>query len=135
MVVIFSVVVWANPELQSRLAFLQGERRAMDLLVASIGAMFVGPSVALIAYFSDFLRGYYIALLMAVGVFLMIFLNQPVFLMVCAALIILPGIALFIRFVLPHPLPPRRGAPWISTLPMTSLPWWMLTGWCTNLPA
>jgi hypothetical protein len=112
MVVIFSVVVWANPELQSRLAFLQGERRAMDLLVASIGAMFVGPSVALIAYFSDFLRGYYIALLMAVGVFLMIFLNQPVFLMVCAALIILPGIALFIRFVLTHPLPPaeaRRG--------------------------
>ncbi|MBN1371494.1 MAG: hypothetical protein JW987_06100 [Anaerolineaceae bacterium] len=111
-VVIFSAVVWGNPELQSRLAFLEGEHRAMDLLVASIGAMFVGPSVALIAYFSDFLRGYYISLLMAVGVFLMIFLNQPVYLMVCAALIILPGIALFIRFVLTHPLPPaeaRRG--------------------------
>lgn len=111
-VVIFSIVVWGNPELQSRLAFLEGEHRAMDLLVASIGAVFVGPSVALIAYFSDFLRGYYISLLMAVGVFLMIFLNQPVYLMVCAALIILPGIVLFMRFLLTHPLPPveaRRG--------------------------
>lgn len=111
-VVIFSAVVWSNPELQPRLAFLEGEHRAMDLLVASIGAMFVGPSVALIAYFSDFLRGYYISLLMAVGVFLMIFLNQPVYLMVCAALIILPGVALFVRFLLTHPLPPaeaRRG--------------------------
>ena len=110
--IIFSAVVWSNPELQPRLAFLEGEHRAMDLLVASIGAMFVGPSVALIAYFSDFLRGYYISLLMAVGVFLMIFLNQPVYLMVCAALIILPGVALFVRFLLTHPLPPaeaRRG--------------------------
>ncbi len=107
-VVIFSVVVWGNPELQSRLTFLEGEHRAMDLLVASIGAMFVGPSVALIAYFSDFLRGYYISLLMAIGVFLMIFLNQPVYLMVCAALIILPGVALFVRFLLTHPLPPAE---------------------------
>ncbi len=111
-VVIFSVVVWSNPQLQSRFAFLEGEHRAMDLLVASIGAMFVGPSVALIAYFSDFLRGYYISLLMAVGVFLMIFLDQPVYMMVSAALIILPGIVLFVRFLLTHPLPPaeaRRG--------------------------
>jgi len=80
----------------------------MDLLVASIGAMFVGPSVALIAYFKDFSRGYYIALLMAVAVFLMIFLNQPVYLLVCGALIILPGIVLFIRFLLTHPLPPAE---------------------------
>ena len=135
MVVIFSVVVWANPELQSRLAFLQGERRAMDLLVASIGAMFVGPSVALIAYFQGFLSWILHCLLMAVAVFLMIFLNQPVFLMVCAALIILPGIALFIRFVLTHPLPPAEARVDKHAPPMISLPWWMLTGWCTNLPA
>lgn len=105
-VLIFSIAVWNSPALQESLSFLNAQRGAADLLVASIGAMFVGPSLALIAYFKDFPRGYYIALLMATAVFLMILLGQPVYMLICAGLIILPGVVLLVRFLRTHPLPP-----------------------------
>jgi hypothetical protein len=105
---IFSIAVWASPTLQARLSFLQGERGATDLLVATIGALFVGPSITFIAYFNDFPRGYYIAVLMAAAVFSMIFFHQPLIMLLCAALIILPGVVLFVRFLNTHPLPPAE---------------------------
>jgi L-lactate permease len=57
------------------------------------------------AYFNDFPRGYYIAVLMALAVFLMIWINQPYYPAVIGALIILPGLVLFIRFLMKYPLP------------------------------
>jgi hypothetical protein len=104
--VLFSIILWNSPELQARLTFLEGEQQAETLLVAAIGALFVGPSLALIAYFTDFARGYYIAALMATAVFSMIFFDQPIIMLICAALIILPGVVVFVRFLRKYPLPP-----------------------------
>lgn len=105
-VVLFSIALWANPSLASEMAWLSGKHRATDLLVASVGALFIGPSMALVAYFNDFPRGYYIAVVMAAAVFAMIWFNQPIFLLIAAALIIIPGVALFVRFLYQHPRPP-----------------------------
>jgi hypothetical protein len=75
------------------------------LVVALIGSSIVGTSIIIIAYFSDFPRGYYIAILMALAVFLMIYLNQPVYAVVIGLLIIIPGLVLFVRFLKKYPLP------------------------------
>jgi hypothetical protein len=86
------------------------ERTRMDLLVASIAALIVGPGMFLMAYFTDFLRGYYIALLFSLAVFLMVYLNQPVYPIVIGILVAIPGLVLFIRFLKAYPLP-REGMP------------------------
>ena len=98
LVVLSSVALWANPELAAGVPFLSGGR-ATDVLVASLGALFVGPSLALVAYFNDFLRGYYIALVMSAAVFLMIWFDQPDSASGAAALIFIPGLVLFVRFL------------------------------------
>jgi hypothetical protein len=76
----------------------------MDLVVAGIGALIVSTGMLLVAYFKDFPRGYYIAVLMSLAVFLMIFLNQPVYPIIIGGLIIVPGLVLFVRFLKTHPL-------------------------------
>jgi hypothetical protein len=58
----------------------------------------------LVAYFRDFPRGYFIAMMIALAVFLMIFLNQPVYPIVIGILIALPGFVLFVRFLKKYPL-------------------------------
>lgn len=73
--------------------------------VAALGSLFVGPSFLLIAYFTDFPRGYYIGVMMALAVFLMILINNPIYPLVLGALIILPGVILFINFLKKYPLP------------------------------
>ena len=78
----------------------------MDLLVAAVGALFVGPSMMAIAYFIDFPRGYYIALVMSLGVFLMIWLDQPLIMIGAALLIFIPGLVTFVRFLQAYPLIP-----------------------------
>jgi uncharacterized membrane protein YgaE (UPF0421/DUF939 family) len=77
----------------------------MDLVVDSIGALIVGPSMILVAYFRDFPRGYFIAVMIALAVFLMVYLNQPVYPIVIGGLIVLPGLVLFVRFLQKYPLP------------------------------
>ena len=57
-----------------------------------------------IAFFSDFPRGYYIAVMMALAVFLMIYLNQPVYPIIIAGLIIVPGLVFFLRFLKSYPV-------------------------------
>ncbi len=74
------------------------------VLVAAIGSLMLGSSMIVSAFFSDFPRGYYLALMMALAVFLMIYLNQPVYPLIIAGLIILPGLALFLRFLKTYPL-------------------------------
>ena len=76
----------------------------MDLAVATLGSLFVGPSMILVAYFMDFSRGYFIAVMMALTVFLMIYLNQPIYAIITGILIAVPGVVLFLRFLQKYPL-------------------------------
>jgi hypothetical protein len=101
---VIQFVSWRNPEFGAKLnAFLQ-EKNAMDLAVATLGSLFVGPSLILIAYFMDFPRGYFIAVMMALAVFLMIYLNQPIYPIIIGILIVVPGVVLFLRFLQKYPL-------------------------------
>ena len=74
------------------------------LIVSLIGSLILGISMVVIFYFTDFPRGYYIALMMSLAVFLMIFLNQPIYPILIGVLIILPGLVLFTRFLKHYPL-------------------------------
>jgi hypothetical protein len=102
--VVFQLLAWANPELGAKFNGLIPERNVMDLVVASVGALFVGPSMILVAYFKDFPRGYFIAVMIALAVFLMIYLNQPIYPIIIGVLIALPGMVLFVRFLQKYPL-------------------------------
>lgn len=107
-IVLLTAGVWTIPALGDKLQELFPDRSATDLLVAAVGALFVGPSMMAIAYFTDFPRGYYIALVMTLGVFLMIWFWQPLIQVGAAFLIIIPGVVLFIRFLRQYPLPPAE---------------------------
>jgi hypothetical protein len=96
---------WLSPEVAAQVnGFLAGHGLER-LAVATLGSLFVGPSMILIAYFIDFPRGYYIAAMMSLAVFLMILVNRPVYAVVIGGLIVLPGLVLFVRFVKRYPLP------------------------------
>jgi hypothetical protein len=79
-------------------------------VVALIGSSIVGTSMIVVAYFSDFPRGYYIAILMALAVFLMIYTNEPIYAVVIGLLIIIPGLVLFVRFLKKYPRRDEAGA-------------------------
>ena len=100
------ILLWNNPQLAISLGFSSVDRDRERLLVAIIGALFVGPSTFILFYFSDFVRGYYIAFLLALAVFSMIWFDQPLYLTIAAFVILIPGVILFIRFLRDHPLPP-----------------------------
>jgi hypothetical protein len=104
--VIGTMLLRINPQFAADLGFTHsdGER----LLVAIVGALFVGPSIILITYFNDFPRGYYIALLTGAAVFSLIWFSQPAYLIAAALLIIIPGVLLLIRFLRKYPLPPAK---------------------------
>ena len=101
---LFTLMVWTNPEWGARYKGLLPDNNIMDLIVASIGALFVGPSMILVAYFKDFTRGYFIAVMIALAVFLMLLLNQPIYPIIIGILIALPGCFLFLRFLSKYPL-------------------------------
>jgi hypothetical protein len=101
---ILELLAWVNPAINAVFVDLNPDKNVMDLVVASIGALIVGPSMILVAYFRDFPRGYYIAIMIALAVFLMIYLNQPIYAIIIGALIALPGAVLFIRFLRNYPL-------------------------------
>lgn len=106
--VILTALGWADPEQAASLNTFLLERGWMDIAVALIGSMLVGVSMILIAYFNDFTRGFYIAVMASLAVFLMIWLNQPVFPIILGGLILLPGVVLFIRFLSKYPLPKQE---------------------------
>jgi hypothetical protein len=103
-----TILLWKNPDWATRMGFHTSNRDLERMVVAIIGALFVGPSMVLIAYFNDFLRGYYIAVIMSLAVFSLIWFGQPVYLIAAGLLIIIPGIILFVRFLRKHPLPPAE---------------------------
>ena len=80
------------------------------LVVALIGSSIVGTSMIVVAYYSDFPRGYYIAIMMALAVFLMIYTNQPIYAILIGTLIIIPGVVLLVRFLKKYPRPDGTGS-------------------------
>ncbi len=105
-----TVLGWANPQVGEQIKSIFKANDVMDLVVAAVGSLFVGPSMILVAYFTDFPRGYYIAILMALAVFLIIAFNQPIFPILIGGLIILPGVVIFVRFLRNYPLPQKDGS-------------------------
>jgi hypothetical protein len=103
-----TIFLWAHPEWAARLGFSGSNPDLERLIVAVVGALFVGPSMALITYFNDFTRGYYIAVVLSLAVFSWIWFDQPLSLIVGGLLILIPGVVLFIRFLREHPLPPAE---------------------------
>ncbi len=106
--VILTALGWANPEQAASLNTFLLDRGWMDIAVALIGSMLVGVSMILMAFFNDFPRGYYIAIMASLAVFLMIWLNQPIFPILLGLMIVLPGVVLFIRFLSKYPLPQQE---------------------------
>lgn len=107
-IVLLSAGVWAIPACGEKLQELFPDRSATDLLVAAVGALFVGPSMMVVAFFNDFPRGYYIALVLSMGVFLEIWLWQPLIQVSAAVLILIPGLIQFRRFLRHYPLFPAE---------------------------
>ena len=108
-ILVGSILLWRNPGWAASLGLASSSPDNGRLLVAFIGAMFVGPSMVLIAYFNEFTRGYYIAFILSLGVFSLIWFHRPIYLTISALLIILPGTIFFVRFLREHPLPPAEG--------------------------
>ena len=77
------------------------------LLVSLVASMILCVGMSIVTYFSDFTRGYYIAIMMAVAVFLMLFLERPLFPLLAGLLIIIPGLVLLWRFLNKYPLPKK----------------------------
>ena len=105
---LFSLYVWnaadsANPVELNLAPSLE------RTIVAAISALIAGLSTVVISYFKEFTRGYYIALLMALGFFFTLWLDSTVPMIAAGALILLPGLIIFIIFLRQHPLPPREG--------------------------
>ena len=101
---------WLDPEVSVRVNGFLKSRDLMDLTVALIGSLIVVSGMTLTAYFSDFPRGYFIAAMMALAVFLMIYTNQPIYAILIGLLICIPGVVLFIRFLKKYPLPAEAGS-------------------------
>jgi hypothetical protein len=66
--------------------------------------------MVLLAYFNDFLRGYYIAFIVSLAVFALIWFGQPIYLIIAGLLVMIPGVILFVRFLREHPLPPAEAS-------------------------
>jgi Ca2+/Na+ antiporter len=71
--------------------------------VVLIVALMVGTSMIMVGYFMDFLRGYSIAIMVALAVFPILFLNEPIYPINIGSLITLLGTVLFVRFLRKYP--------------------------------
>jgi hypothetical protein len=80
------------------------------VVVSTIAALIAGISTMVISHIKEFTRGYYIALLMGLGFFFTLLLDTTVPMIVAGALILLPGLVIFIIFLRQHPLPPREAS-------------------------
>ena len=78
------------------------------VFVAALAALISGTSVLVISYFKEFVRGYYIALLMGCGFFFTLWFDTTLPMIVAGTLILVPGLVLFVNFLRQHPLPPRE---------------------------
>ena len=104
-VLLLTAFGWLNPDASKELNATLNQNDLMDIVVASIGALFVGTGLSLVAFFNDVPRGYYNAFVVSLAAFLMIWLNQPVYPLFLASLVAIPGLVLFIRFLRKYPMP------------------------------
>jgi len=100
-----SVLLWRNPQWAFNLGLSNMVPDQEKLLVAVIAALFAGPATVLISYFNENMRGYYVAFILSLAVFSLIWFGQPIYLIIAGLLIIIPGVILFIRFLHQYPLP------------------------------
>jgi hypothetical protein len=77
-------------------------------LVALIAGLISGASVIVKSYFMEFVRGYYIGFALGCGLFFTILLNSVIPVIAAGALILVPGLVIFVNFLRQHPLPPRE---------------------------
>jgi Ca2+/Na+ antiporter len=105
-----TIFAWANPQVGAQVKSFFQASDVMDLIVAAVGSLFVGPSMIVVSYFTEFRRGYYISALMSLAVFLMLYLNQPLYPILISGLILLPGLVIFVRFLRKYPLPREDAA-------------------------
>ncbi len=103
-----SVLLWRHPEWAVKLGIAGLDEDMERLIVSVISGLMVGPSMVLIAYFNEFMRGYYIAFMLSLAAFSLVWFSEPLFLVMVGLLVTIPGVLLFIRFLRQHPLPPRE---------------------------
>ena len=80
------------------------------IVVALIAGLISGVSVIVRSYFMEYIRGYYIGFALGCGLFLTIMLNSIIPVIAAGALILLPGLVIFVNFLRQHPLPPREAS-------------------------
>jgi len=97
----FTVAANNHPDTWGR--YLPGEM-AMPVLIGAL----VGSIMMIMAYFNDFSRGFYIALVYTLTFTAAELLTNPAIFWIGAALVFIPGLVLLVRFLLRHPLPPSE---------------------------
>jgi hypothetical protein len=87
--------------------FLRGDRAPLFApnIIGIFITLLVGGTFTLIAYFHDFPRGYYIATVATLGIGIREVFDLSAAIPIMGAMIALPGIFLFVRFVRTHPIP------------------------------
>jgi len=105
--VLFSLYIW-NRSASGQTVDLALTPSLERVLVALVAALLAGTSTLVISYFREFVRGYYIALLMGLGFFFPLLLDMTIPMIVAGALILVPGLILFVNFLRQHPLPPQE---------------------------
>jgi hypothetical protein len=105
--VLFSLYVW-NRGSSGQTVDLPLTPSLERVLVASVAALIAGTSTLVISYFREFVRGYYIALLMGLGFFFTLLFDVTAPMIIAGALILVPGLVLFVNFLRQHPLPPQE---------------------------
>jgi hypothetical protein len=84
-----TILLWKNPQWATNLGLHTSNRDLERMVVAVIGALFVGPSMVLFA---------------------LIWFGQPIFLIIAGLLIMIPGVILFVNFMRKYPLPPAEAS-------------------------
>ena len=102
---LFTLYVW-NPAGSVKIAETPVSPYVERAFVASLAALIAVTSMIVTSYFKEFMRGYYIGLLMGLGFFFTIWFDTTAPMLVAGVLIFVPGLVLFINFLRQHPLPP-----------------------------
>jgi hypothetical protein len=108
-VFLYSLYVW-NASSSGQVVDMPISPSLERIFVASLAALIAGTSMTVISYFKEFMRGYYIALLMAAGFFFTLVFDMTTPMIVAGTLILVPGLVLFFNFLRQHPLPPREAS-------------------------
>jgi hypothetical protein len=101
LLIILTMLAKNNPEQWGRF------KPQAEILGLFVG-LYVGRAIALIAYFKDISRGYYIALVYAVTFAAVDIFENPALFWIGGMMVFIPGVVLFVRFLQNHPLPPSE---------------------------